>query len=188
MRELRQYWRLITFVCLLAAAVPPVHAANWQTIAADSYKLLWKEITYTQLQVDTAQPAPVDGDILDPGYAKQIIIQYGLSVSAERFRKLAIDSLEEAYSENELAPHRDAINTFNNWYLGVEKGDKYRLSWQPSRGLSLHHNGERLGTLQAAEAAQVILSVWLGRAAVSGDQRDYFLKEWRGAINRLAEK
>ena len=187
MRKLAGGWRFVVVMILLAGVAGTAQAMNWQTVAADTYKLLWKEITYTELQVDGEQAMPAEGDILTPSYAKQIIIRYGLSVSAERFRKLTDDSLADGYSEEELAPHRRAIDTFNSWYLGVEKGDKYRLSWQPDVGLSLHHNEAHLGTLADAQAAQVILSVWLGRAAVSEDQRDSFLRQWRSATNRLAE-
>ncbi len=162
-------------------------ATDWQTVAADHYKLLWKTITYTQLHIDPSQPAPADGDILNPAYGKQIVIEYGLAVSAERFRKLTLDRLEDSYSDAELAAHRPAIERFNSWYLGVEKGDRYRLSWQPAQGLSLFHNDHHLGTLNEPQAAAVILSVWLGRAAISEEQRDYFLGEWRGALSKRRE-
>ncbi len=162
----------------------PAWAADWQTVAADRYKLLWKELTYTELQIDPRQSAPASGDILDPAYGKQIVIEYGLAVSAERFRKLTLDCLADNYSDAELAAHRSAIGQFNSWYLGVEKGDRYRLSWQPEQGLSLYHNQRHLGTLNEPEAAAIILSVWLGRAAVSESQRDYFLGEWRRAVQK----
>lgn len=165
-------------LCFASLSLPS-GAQGWETVAADTYKLLWKEITYTQLQVDPAQPLPATGEILDPAYAKQIVIRYGLAVSAQRFRSLTQDSLEGAFSEQELAPYRGAIGEFNNWYLDVEKGDQYRLSWLPGEGLSLFYNERRLGTLQDPGAAQIILSVWLGRAAVSEDQRDAFLARWR---------
>ena len=136
MRKLAGGWRFVVVMTLLAGVAGTAQAMNWQTVAADTYKLLWKEITYTELQVDGEQAMPAEGDILTPSYAKQIIIRYGLSVSAERFRKLTDDSLADGYSEEELAPHRRAIDTFNSWYLGVEKGDKYRLSWQPDVGVT----------------------------------------------------
>ena len=78
-----------------------------------------------------------------------------------------------------MAPHRDDITRFNSWYLGVEKGDRYQLRWQTDVGLQLQHNDTVLGTLQDPEAAKLILSVWLGPAAVSESQRDRFLDAWQ---------
>ncbi|WP_289083255.1 chalcone isomerase family protein [Spongiibacter tropicus] len=156
-----------------------LHATPWETVAADRFKLLWKELTYTQLQVDPRQEAPANNDILSPGYSKQIIIEYALSVSAERFRDLTQEQLEDTYDDAQLAPHRDDIARFNSWYLGVEKGDRYQLRWQTDVGLQLQHNDTVLGTLQDPEAAKLILSVWLGPAAVSESQRDRFLDAWQ---------
>lgn len=163
----------------LALLSTALHATPWETVAADRFKLLWKELTYTQLQIDPRQAAPADYNILAPDYSKQIIIEYALSVSAEKFRDLTQDSLDDSYSDSELAPYRDDIARFNSWYLGVEKGDRYQLRWQPEVGLELQHNDTVLGTLSDPQAAQLILSVWLGQAAVSESQRDRFLKDWR---------
>ena len=169
--------RLLALILTLLSTT--LHATPWETVAADRYKLLWKELTYTQLQVDPRQSAPTNNDILSPGYSKQIIIEYAISVSAERFRDLTQDQLEEAYDDEQLAPYREDIARFNNWYLGVEKGDRYQLRWQAGVGLQLQHNDTLLGTLQDPEAAKLILSVWLGQAAVSESQRDRFLAAWQ---------
>lgn len=170
-------WLALTLILGLSA-----QASAWETVAADRFKLLWKELTYTQLQIDPTQAPPADGNILDPGYSKQIIIEYALSVSAARFRSLTIDSLEEHYQDRELAPYRHEIERFSQWYIGVEKGDRYQLRWQADVGLTLQHNDQILGTLKDPNAAALILSVWLGRAAVSESQRDQFLAEWRAQL------
>jgi hypothetical protein len=152
---------------------------TWQTVAKAEVKLLWKTLAVTRLSVVPTATPPGDGDILNPGYAKQIEIEYGLGVSAERFRSMTRKALDTTYPESLLATHREVLEQFGAWYLPVEKGDRYRLSWLPEQGLTLFLNDIRLGQVENAQAAQLILSVWLGPAAVDEDLRDEVLKDWR---------
>tara|TARA_R110001583_G_scaffold461_2_gene4291 strand:- start:426 stop:989 length:564 start_codon:yes stop_codon:yes gene_type:complete len=171
---------LLMFAGLISAPVMAVE--NWRTVSAETFSLLWKDLTYTRLQVDPQQALPASGDILAPDYAKQIIIEYKVGVSAERFRSMTDKALTGAYSPAELAPAKADIALFSSWYKSVEKGQQYRLAWLPERGLQLYLNEEHLGAIQDPNAAALILSVWLGRAAVSESQRDTMLAAWRRVV------
>lgn len=150
-------------------------------VAQARYSLLWKRITDVALYVDTRQPAPAS--ILAPDYAKYLTIEYGLTVSAERFEKMSRDLLAENWPEETLVRHATAINTFCDWLETVESGDRYAVYWLPSKGLTLALNGRELGTLQDdPEGAAVVLSLWLGQAAVSKSQRDELLAAWRRSL------
>lgn len=152
-------------------------------VAEARYSILWKRITDVALYVDPEQPRPDDG-ILDPDYAKYITIEYGLSVSAERFRRMSLDLLEDNWPRAELDKNRESVDRFLGWLEGVKNGDRYAVYWLPDQGLSLALNGEVLGSLDSAEGAAVVLSLWLGRAAVSESQRDELLAIWRGDKSR----
>lgn len=157
---------------------------SWQTVSKESFSLLWKEITETRLQVDRQQAWPVSGNILTPDYAKQIIIEYKVGVSAERFQSLTMKALTEAFTETELRTAMDDIVLFCTWYQDISKGDQYRLSWRPNTGLTLYLNEDPLGVIRDSESAMLILSVWLGRAAVSESQRDTMLAAWQKSFNK----
>lgn len=171
---------LVTAALLLGQSW--VFAADWRTVSSETYTLLWKDLTYTQLKVDPKQTLPESGDILDPAYAKQILIEYKVGVSAERFRKMTNKALADAFSAEELAGAAEDIARFCTWYIDVEKGDRYQLTWLPKKGLTLAMNDAELGTISSSESAALILSVWLGRAAVSEDQRDTMLAAWQKAL------
>lgn len=178
-------WRGKVAMAILLT-LPGLARAEWQTAAAAEYKLLWQRLTYTELQVDPKQAAPAAGDILDPDYAKRIVIEYGVGVSAERFRDMTRESLEDAFSAEALAPFDQDIQQFCDLFKPVEKGDRYSLDWQMDSGLALSLNGEVLGRVDNPQAAQIILSVWLGKAAISESQRDEMLTQWQEFMN--AEK
>lgn len=147
-------------------------------VAQARYSVLWKRITDVALYVDSSQAEPKS--ILDHDYAKYLTIEYGLSVSAERFEKMSRDLLAENWPEETLARHAAAIDAFCDWLVAVESGDRYAVYWLPSQGLTLALNGRELGTLRDdPDGAAVVLSLWLGRAAVSEDQRDELLSVWR---------
>ena len=182
-----KYWRtrILSILLLILVGLLPMHvlaAASWHTVSAETFSLLWKDLTYTQLQVDPQQALPLSGDILTPDYAKQIIIEYKVGVSAARFRKMTQTALTDAYSAEELAGATADIAHFCDWYKSVEKGGQYRLTWRPELGLRLYFNDEYLGEIRDPNAAALILSVWLGRAAVSESQRDIMLAAWRQSL------
>lgn len=150
-------------------------------VAEARYSVLWKRITDVALYVNPSQSQPESGDILDPAYSKYLTIEYGLSVSAERFEKMSRDLLEENWPEEVLAANREGIDIFCGWLRAVEKGDRYAIYWLPGKGLTLALNGEVQGSLASEEASAIVLSLWLGRASVSESQRDELLDSWRAA-------
>ncbi len=151
-------------------------------VAEARYSVLWKRITDVALYVDRSQSLPVGGNILDPGYSKYLTIEYGLSVSAERFERMSRDLLVENWPADVLAAYKREIDTFCSWLQAVKKGDRYAVFWLPEEGLSLAFNGEVKGLIESEQAAVIILSLWLGQAAVSESQRDTLLDTWRASI------
>ena len=181
-----KYWLLLVALSLpfgAAAQSFPEQVAvgehSLKRVGQARYSILWKRITDVALYVDRQQAMPDDGDILDPDYRKYLTIEYGLSVSAERFRKMTREQLAEHWSEEVLAANREAIDTFCNWLGAVEAGDRYAVYWLPDSGLTLALNGVAQGTLKDPAGAAVVLSIWLGKAAISESQRDELLAQWQ---------
>lgn len=159
-----------------------LQAAELKQVAESEYRLFWKAITTARLSVDPAASAP--DDILAPSYEKRLGIEYHIGVSKDRFVKMAEDALQDAYSAEELSPHRDAVQQFYDMLEAVSSGDRYQLHWQPEKGLQLLRNGEGVGVIESAEGSRLILSIWLGRAAISESQRDDVLKQWRSSLSQ----
>lgn len=150
-------------------------------VGETEHRLLWKRITVSGLYVDPRQPVPADGDILAPHYRKALMIHYGIGVSAQRFENMSRQALADAWPAPALEPIRPQLSRFYSWFEPVEAGDRYTLYWSPEHGLALELNGRETGRLCHPEAAAVIMSIWLGRAAISGEERDRLLAAWRGS-------
>ena len=76
---------------------------------------------------------------------------------------------------------RDSVDTFCDWLQAVESGDRYAVYWLPDSGLTLALNGVTQGSLNDPAGAALVLSIWLGKAAISEGQRDELLAQWRQA-------
>jgi hypothetical protein len=148
-------------------------------VAEARYSLVWKRITDVALYVDSDQTVPAGSDILHADYIKYLTIEYGVSVSAERFEKMSRDLINDNWPAKMVSEQKDSINAFCGWLKNVKSGDRYSVYWIPEQGLSLALNDKVQGTLTNPVGAQVILSLWLGRAAVSASQRDVLLEQWR---------
>ena len=175
----------------LTLATMPAHAAfdskltvkvtdsKLQKAGEARYRLLWKTITDAALYVDPQRAQPQE--ILDESYEKLLIIEYGLGVSKDRFVKMAKDTLSEHWNASDLENNARELELFYSWMQDVEKGDRYAVHWHPEKGFFLRMNGKPVGDWQNPEAAKIILSIWLGQAAVSQSQRDDILKQWQGS-------
>ena len=150
-----------------------------QKAGESKYKLLWKTITDAALYIDPKADAPED--IMDPNYEKRLVIEYGLGVSKDRFIKMAKDTLAKYWDAKDLEQSKSELEQFYSWMTDVEKGDRYGVHWHPKNGFVLSLNEKPQGSWQSAEAAKIILSIWLGKASISHDQRDDILKQWRKA-------
>ena len=57
--------------------------------------------------------------------------------------------------QNQIAYH-------NSLYVDIEPGDRYSLSYTPGQGTVLALNGRPLGTIEGADFAAALFSIWLG--------------------------
>ena len=180
-----RHWAVLIALSLITIdlhAAELKKAAELKQVAESEYRLFWKSITTARLAVNPEASAP--RDILDPGYEKRLGIEYHIGVSKERFVKMAEDALQDNYSDGELEPHRDAVEQFYGMLDAVSDGDRYQLHWQPGNGLQLLRNGKSVGLIESEEGSRLILSIWLGRAAISEGQRDDVLKQWRSSLSQ----
>jgi hypothetical protein len=113
-------------------------------------------------------PASAAGDDIHlADIPKRIEIEYFVPVGRERLVRMAEESLQKQFTEEQLRPFSSQIERFNRMYKDVGRSDRYALTYHPERGLTLELNGEQLGTVAGAQFASTYLSIWLGEDPVS---------------------
>jgi hypothetical protein len=96
---------------------------------------------------------------------------------------MAKETLAKHWDAADLEKSHTELEQFYSWMTDVEKGDRYGVHWHPENGFALTLNNKLAGTWQSAEASEIILSIWLGKASISEGQRDDILKQWRKATS-----
>lgn len=118
----------------------------------------------------------------DPDKPLDLVFNYYRTISKEQLIKQARISLEDGQQTGRIVQFSQELETINNAYRDVTKGDTYRLSYEPDAGTTLYLNEERLVTIEGREFPAFYLSIWLGDDA--GDSKisqnlwaDIFKKE-----------
>ena len=57
---------------------------------------------------------------------------------------------------------RPRIDYHNSLYVDVQPGDRYSLTYIPGKGTVLALNDKPIGTIEGADFAAAIFSIWLG--------------------------
>jgi hypothetical protein len=94
--------------------------------------------------------------------AKRIEVEYLRPIKGKDFgpatdKKIAKNMDVETYKR--LRPQ---IDYHNSLYEDVQPGDRYALTYIPGKGTELALNGEPKGTVEGADFAAALFSIWLG--------------------------
>ncbi|MEM8963704.1 MAG: chalcone isomerase family protein [Acidobacteriota bacterium] len=93
---------------------------------------------------------------------KRLELSYFWDIPGEKFGPAGRDILAKNVSKTELATLTERLDTFDNAYRDIEKGDRYTLTYLPGVGTELAHNGESLVTVPGADFGRAYFSIWLG--------------------------
>ena len=93
---------------------------------------------------------------------KCLVLRYKRDFEAEDFADVTIRGIKENVSPQELARLMPRIERFNRLYRNVNEGDRYALTFVPGKGTVLSYNGRPRGTIEGADFAAALFSIWLG--------------------------
>jgi hypothetical protein len=93
---------------------------------------------------------------------KCLEIQYFHEIKAKDFAASTSKLIADNQSPETVAALKPRIEKINELYEDVKPGDRYALTYIPGIGTELALNGEAKGTIQGADFAVAIFSIWLG--------------------------
>jgi len=118
--------------------------------------------------------APVDEVLSDK--AKRIELEYLRAIKGKDFGPATNKSIAKNVDETTYERLRPRIDYHNSLYEDVQPGDRYSLTYIPGRGTELALNGEPKGTIEGADFAEAVFSIWLGPKPIN----DSFKKQILG--------
>ena len=100
--------------------------------------------------------------ILQPNISKCLKLDYAVSLSVDKFRLATTKILLRQHSSEYLATIKSPLDTFQNAYQAVKKGDSYTLCYNGKNQLmQLNLNDKQLIEVKSAEFAKAYLGIWL---------------------------
>lgn len=117
-------------------------------------------------------PAGVDAQDALSDVPKALELSYFWEIEGKLFGDAASSLLAETESPERLAALRPQLDDMHALYRDVQPGDRYRLTYVPGRGTTLHYNDEILGTVPGADFARAYFGIWLGKKPLSTSFRD----------------
>ncbi len=123
---------------------------------------------YTESGTDAE--ASVTADI-----AKRLEIHYLRDFDAEDIVKAGNNALGDTLTDEELAAIRADVDTINEAYVDIRKGDVYTLTYVPGIGTTLELNGDEVVTIPGEAFGRQYFRIWLDPAMPYPDFRNQLL-------------
>lgn len=93
---------------------------------------------------------------------KHLEVEYFHAIKGEDFGPATIKSIQKNIDPDTLKRLMPRIAYHNGLYVDVAPGDRYALTYIPGNGTTLRLNGTPLGTIEGADFAAALFSIWLG--------------------------
>lgn len=98
---------------------------------------------------------------------KRLEVEYLRSIAAEDFGPATNKKISENVDPQTFERLQDRLKYHNALYQDVEPGDRYALTYMPGKGTELTLNGLAKGTVEGADFAAALFSIWLGPRPIS---------------------
>ena len=100
---------------------------------------------------------------------KVLEVEYFHALKGKDFGPATIEGMAKNVTQETLASLKGQIDYHNSLYVDVVPGDRYSLSYTPGHGTVLALNGKPLGTIEGADFAAALFSIWLGPNPADAD-------------------
>ena len=106
---------------------------------------------------------------------KRIEVEYYHALKGKDFGPATIEAMKKNVDPVTLERVMPQVEYHNSLYVDVNPGDRYALTYIPGEGTTLSLNGVPIGTIDGAEFAAALFSIWLGPNPISGDFKQALL-------------
>ena len=107
--------------------------------------------------------------------AKRLEIEYLRPIRGKDFGPATEEGIAKNVDQETFSRLRDRIQFQNSLYEDVQPGDRYSLTYIPGKGTELALNGVPKGTVEGADFAAAIFSIWLGQKPIKESFRKKLL-------------
>lgn len=98
---------------------------------------------------------------------KRLEVHYLRSIAGSDFGPATNKKISENVDPQTFQSLQPRLQYHNSLYQDVQPGDRYALTYIPGKGTELTLNGESQGTVEGADFAAALFSIWLGPNPIS---------------------
>ena len=98
---------------------------------------------------------------------KRLEVEYLRSIAGKDFGLATNKKISENVDPQTFKRLQPRLDYHNSLYQDVQAGDRYALTYIPGKGTELTLNGEPKGTIEGADFAAALFSIWLGPQPIS---------------------
>jgi len=96
-------------------------------------------------------------------------------ISKQKLTEGWIDGLDANLPKSELKAIQPRLESFNELFTAVHKGDVLSIEYTPERGTEVRLNGEWRGAVEGNDFFRALLKIWLGPNPVSSSLKQDML-------------
>ncbi len=112
-------------------------------------------------------PADVPSKLALSDVPKRLEVEYLRSIAGDDFGPATRKKMSENVDPQTYERLQPRLEYHNSLYQDVQAGDRYALTYIPGIGTELTLNGEPKGTVEGADFAAALFSIWLGPKPIS---------------------
>jgi hypothetical protein len=163
---------LICLPHIEAAEIEGVHFDNRYTVADASLKLrgagLLRVMLFAKIYVAALYlPQDHPSKLALSDVPKRLEVAYLRSIAGNDFGPATNKKISDNVDPQTFEMLQPRLEYHNSLYQDVKPGDRYALTYIPGKGTELTLNGEPKGTVEGADFAAALFSIWLGPKPIS---------------------
>ena len=86
----------------------------------------------------------------------------GVKLAAETSRRIVLNT-----SPQEFNQIKDRVRGMNSYFVDLNPGDRYALTYIPNQGTYFTYNEKLMGKIEGSDFAKALFAVWIGREPIS---------------------
>lgn len=93
---------------------------------------------------------------------KRIEVSYFVHIPGIKLTRYTKDLMQKNISASEYRGLSDELKLMQEYFVDLNPGDRYALTYIPDVGTRFEHNGRLVGIIKGELFAKAVFSVWLG--------------------------
>ncbi len=113
-------------------------------------------------------------DVLEDG-PKRLEVAYfykipGAKLAVETSRRIKLNTNQQEFNQI-----KDRVHMMNSYFVDLNPGDRYALTYIPNQGTYFTYNEKLIGKIEGKDFAKALFAVWIGKEPINHSLKESLL-------------